>query len=236
MRNSLAHSTSANREFTMSRLAYLLGAILGIGVILPSYAADLAVPPRLGAAMPNKCRQFSFDPQASSPIRAVTLPPTGACTPVIKNGLPMPDPSCSPGAVNPTLTVAVLTAKGFTTDCVRDRATSANKKEITYKWYKVPKPAHNTGQGQVCELDHIISLELGGADTLENIWPQCGPSRAVLNSRFFKQKDMVENFLADEVATMRIDLADAQRGIAQDWTQFLAAAKQAAADKKKRKK
>jgi len=48
-------------------------------------------------------------------------------------------------------------------------------------------------------LDHLISLELGGADTLDNIWPQCGPSGVALPQRFFKEKDTVENFLAMQV-------------------------------------
>lgn len=67
-------------------------------------------------------------------------------------------------------------------------------------------------------------MELGGADTLDNIWPQCGPDQATLNERFFKQKDWVEDYLADEVRAGRIFLGDAQAGIAKDWTQYLAAA------------
>jgi hypothetical protein len=219
----------------MKRHLYLLGPVLGIGLIAPAYAADLAIPRALRTTLANRCAQFQIDPKASQPTRAVTLPPAAECKPVVKNGLPLPDPACSPGAVNPTVTVAVLTATGFTTDCLRDKATSANRKEVTYQWYKIPKPAHNSGQGMVCELDHIISLEIGGADTLENIWPQCGPSRAVLRNRFFKQKDAVEHFLAGEVAAHRMALADVQRGIAEDWTQFLPAARQAAAVKKKKK-
>jgi hypothetical protein len=220
----------------MNRLGYLLGAILGISIVLPVHAADLAVPPRgmrattpqpLAAAVPDVCTRFRVDPKASDPIRAVTLPPSGTCKPVMKNGLPIPDPTCSPGAINPTLTLAVLKAKGFTTDCVRDRATSATEKQKTYDFYKIEKPAHNKGPAQVCELDHIISLELGGADTLENLWPQCGPNKVALAKRFFKQKDAVENFLNREVKAGRIDLSAAQRGIAEDWTQFLAAAKKA---------
>jgi len=220
----------------MKRYVYLLGAVLGIGSIAPAVAADLAIPPAARAKTPSACASLPIDTQASHPIRAVTLPPTATCKPIVKNGLPLPDPACSPGAINPTVTVAVLTAPGFTTDCLRNKATSADRKEITYQWYKIPKPAHNSGQGMVCELDHIISLEIGGADTLENIWPQCGPSRAVLRNRFFKQKDVVEDFLAGEVAAHRMALADVQRGIAQDWTQFLPAAKQAAAAKKKKKR
>src|SRR2546430_4337445 len=47
------------------------------------------------------------------------------------------------------------------------------------------------------------------------------PSKAVLNSRFFKRKDAVENFLAGEVRHGKITLAEAQKRIAEDWTQFL---------------
>jgi hypothetical protein len=120
-----------------------------------------------------------------------------------------------------------MTQKGFSTSCVRDKASSADKKKETYIWYAVKKPKNNSGTQQVCELDHLVSLELGGADTLDNIWPQCGPSRAELNARYFKQKDLVENWLADGVRTGRIALSAAQRGIASDWTQYLQAAKKA---------
>ena len=61
------------------------------------------------------------------------------------------------------------------------------------------------------------------ADTVDNIWPQCGPDNAVLSERFFKRKDAVENFLAKQVREGKMSLADAQKGIATDWTQFLAA-------------
>jgi hypothetical protein len=66
-------------------------------------------------------------------------------------------------------------------------------------------------------LDHLISLELGGADTLDNAWPQCGPSGVALPQRFFKEKDTVENFLAMQVREGRMDLSEAQKGIATDY-------------------
>jgi len=85
-------------------------------------------------------------------------------------------------------------------------------------------PTNNKGANQTCELDHLVSLELGGSDTLDNIWPQCGPAGAVLRARFFKQKDVVENYLAMRVRDKTIALSVAQRGIAEDWTQYLNAA------------
>ncbi len=74
----------------------------------------------------------------------------------------------------------------------------------------------------MCELDHVVPLELGGADGLGNIWPECGPDAVTLDNRYFKIKDRVENYLADEVKAGRMSLDAAQQGIASDWTQFLA--------------
>jgi hypothetical protein len=173
---------------------------------------------------PAECPQ-EIDVKSDKPVKAgVSLPPAKKCKLTRKNGFPEPDPACTPGAINETLTLEVMEKTNFKTACVRDRAESAEMKEATYTWYKISKPANNTQQNQVCELDHLISLELGGADTLDNIWPQCGPSKVVLNARYFKRKDAVENFLAKQVRDGKISLADAQKGIAEDWTQFLAAA------------
>src|SRR5262249_28321675 len=98
--------------------------------------------------------------------------------------------------------------------------------------YGIPVPANNDGQNQTCELDHLVPLELGGADTLDNIWPQCGPSGVELRERFFKLKDMVEDHLAEFVRHGRVDLEDVQKRISADWTQFLEAAKETCARRK----
>jgi hypothetical protein len=64
------------------------------------------------------------------------------------------------------------------------------------------------------------------ASSLDNIWPQCGPPGVPLAQRYFKQKDIVENYLAWRVRHGEMNLGQAQRGIATDWTQYLAVAKQ----------
>jgi hypothetical protein len=165
------------------------------------------------------------DSQGSAPLQAVALPPEKVCTQrIVPSGLILPDPACTPGAINPTVTINLLQDPNYRTSCTRDGATSAAQKNKTYAWYGLPHPAHNTGATQFCELDHLISLELGGADTLENIWPQCGPDKVTLRKRYFKQKDTVENYLAAQVKAGTISLYDAQWGIANDWTQYLEAA------------
>ena len=175
------------------------------------------------------CDAFTtLDSKASSPLDdSGQQPPDSGCRTQIKNGYPVPDPKCTPGAINPTLTVTILRDPAFRTTCVRDNATSAQQKASTYGSYNVPHPQDNRGVMQTCELDHLVSLELGGADTLDNIWPQCGPNGVVLRERYFKQKDMVENYLASQVRGGQMKLKDAQDGIASDWTQYLDAATKA---------
>jgi hypothetical protein len=175
------------------------------------------------ADTPANCESFDIDAKDSHPLGQFSTPRAGSCKPRASSvdGILLPDPNCTPGAINQTLTADVLTNPDFRTGCVRDNATSAKDKANTYVWYKIPHPQNNRGVMQVCELDHLISLELGGADSLANIWPQCGPSKVVLRERYFKRKDAVENWLAKQVRDGVMKLEDAQNGIAQDWTQFL---------------
>jgi hypothetical protein len=133
----------------------------------------VALPEAARAASPANCEEFNLDGTASTPLQAVSLPPPQSCTTRMSNGFPLPDPNCTPGAVNPTLTVDVLQNRDFRTGCVRSHATTEEEKATTYEWYGIVHPAHNSGATQTCELDHLISLELGGADTLDNIWRFC---------------------------------------------------------------
>jgi hypothetical protein len=114
----------------------------------------------------------------------------------IKNGYPLPDARCSPSAINPAITLEVLKDPGFRTGCVRDCTTTSSQKANTYGTYGIAHPVRNNGKTQTCELDHVVPLELGGADSLDNIWPQCGPTGAPLPQRFYKEKDVVENYPA----------------------------------------
>ena len=148
-------------------------------------------------------------------------PGENACMTRIRNGFPVPDPRCTPGGVNASVTAEVLRDRAWRTGCIRNCQASEAEKHATYKWYGLQKPRSNSGESQVCELDHLVPLELGGADGLGNIWPECGPDSTTLDNRYFKIKDRVENYLADEVKSGRMSLDAAQQGITFDWTQFL---------------
>jgi hypothetical protein len=62
------------------------------------------------------------------------------------------------------------------------------------------------------EVDHLISLELGGSNDIANLWPEAAEPRPG-----FHEKDRVENELHDRVCKGTMTLADAQRTIAGNW-------------------
>jgi|HubBroStandDraft_5_1064220.scaffolds.fasta_scaffold131001_2 hypothetical protein len=195
----------------------------GLGrALVGGIVASLCVISIAHAGQPSACPSGVL-PKASKPLGKVTT--AADCSPKTSRGFPIPDAACTPGAINPTVTLDVLRSTEFTTRCERNKASTAEQKNIAYGEYNTPHPVNNRGQNQTCELDHLISLELGGADTIDNIWPQCGPDGAALAQRYFRIKDGVENYLAVQVRLGTISLADAQRGIATDWTQYVDAAK-----------
>jgi hypothetical protein len=206
----------------------------GFAIVLPLLLAGCArtrqpaaIPPSQAAKAPscNYC-PVSLSTQASSAFGMPGGQQPNGCKTGLSNGFPLPDPNCTPGAENPTVTLDVLRNSAFRTACLRNCATTEQQKHVTYGWYGLTSPPNNTGNNQTCELDHLVPLELGGADTLDNIWPQCGPNGVSLNQRYFKQKDMVENYLAAQVKAGAIDLETARHQIATDWTPLLADAKQ----------
>lgn len=169
------------------------------------------------------CSRLDVNPGMSQALAPLS-PDPGGCHVRMSHGYPIPDPRCTPGAINPTVTPDVLDAPGFRTRCIRNRVTTEREKAVTYRWYDIRHPRHNRGRRQICELDHLVPLELGGADTLDNIWPECGPAHGPFWKRDFKRKDLVENYLAKKVKEGKMPLWQAQQDIARDWTTYLAKA------------
>lgn len=63
-----------------------------------------------------------------------------------------------------------------------------------------------------CEVDHLISLELGGSNDIHNLWPQ--PYFGEWNAHM---KDKLENKLHKMVCSGKISLKAAQDLISHDW-------------------
>lgn len=118
------------------------------------------------------------------------------------NGLP--DSACTPGAIISTATTAQICQSGYASS-VRNVPTS--EKDQVYAEYGIT--SRYSGQ---YEVDHLVSLELGGSNEIANLWPElANPTPG------FHQKDQVENYLHDQVCSGKVSLSQAQQEIATNW-------------------
>lgn len=182
--------------------------------------ADRRVPAEDRAGRDAGCSGLGFA-CASQYFAAWHWPADGSCQTTTRSGYPEPDRRCTPGGVVPGITANTLRSVNWSTRCIRNCQSTEHQKRAVYAWYGLAAPTQNTGETQVCELDHLVPLELGGADGMGNLWPQCGPEDVTLRARYFKQKDIVENYLAAKVRSGDMSLTEAQQGIAADWVQYL---------------
>ncbi len=75
-----------------------------------------------------------------------------------------PDPHLTPGAVT-NVPVEQILAKGYAKTA--RHVTAATKRQVFLEYFgRVPD---HPGQ---YEIDHLISLELGGSNDIKNLWPQ----------------------------------------------------------------
>ncbi|HVS84220.1 MAG TPA: HNH endonuclease signature motif containing protein [Gaiellaceae bacterium] len=121
---------------------------------------------------------------------------------------PNPDPACSPGAYYSGLTKAVLCSASFRTGTIRD-VPESEKHAVEIEYGLAAK-----GYGSTLEIDHIVSLELGGSNDIANLYPELASPP---NGPGFHVKDKLENKLHDLVCAGAISLSAAQRGIASNW-------------------
>src|SRR5450432_189860 len=119
----------------------------------------------------------------------------------------LPDRHCTPGAIDPAVTQADIGS----TICVPGYTATVRPPERQTEAFKFGQayPAYGTATAAESELDHLVPLELGGANDAANLWPEVGPLP--------NAKDSVERALNRAVCDGRIRLARAQRAIAADW-------------------
>ncbi len=133
-------------------------------------------------------------------ITALALSLTACATAAA--ALELPNASMTPGAIASSDPVVVCqygyaSAHRNVPYAVRDRV---------YNEYGIPR-GHRKG----LRVDHLIPLEIGGANDVRNLWPQ-----KLAES---KVKDRVEDDLRVAVCVRHtLTLADAQAAIARNWT------------------
>jgi hypothetical protein len=125
---------------------------------------------------------------------------------------PLQDPACTPGAVF-AVTRAQICDPGYAKS-VRD--VPVQEKDQVYAEYGVS--SHRPGE---YEVDHLVSLEIGGSNDIANLWPEAASPKPG-----YHEKDRYENYLHAQVCSGAMPLAEAQQRIATDWLQYWSAAGQ----------
>ncbi len=170
-------------------------------------------------------------PRASGPVVTGTgwnpsgltgpMPPPGRCHyRTASDGYQLPDPTCTPGAIDAGVTQADIRAticrSGYT-DLVRppDSITEPAK-------YEAMAAYRSPGSASAYEYDHLVPLELGGSSDARNLWPELdvgSPSQFDSRDSYGENaKDGVEDRLTAAVCAGQVTLAAAQQAIAADWT------------------
>lgn len=123
--------------------------------------------------------------------------------------LTLPDPVLTPGVVT-NLTTEEVCGRKWGRDA--RHVTQSMKRDVFARY------GLSGNNDPVCqskrrfEIDHLVSRELGGADVMTNLWPQCygGPWNAAM-------KDRAENRAHKEVCAGNLALEGVQAQIATDW-------------------
>ena len=118
---------------------------------------------------------------------------------------PLPDPDCTPGAIFKNATKDEICVTGYSTT-VRNVSNSLKKKVFVQYGIEYPVPFGSY------EVDHLIPLALGGNNSIANLWPKSAEPFPG-----FYEKDIVGNYLHEEVCKGNIALSIAQERIATNW-------------------
>jgi hypothetical protein len=126
----------------------------------------------------------------------------------------LPDPICTPGAVNPKVTQANLARtvcrSGYSASIrppvsITSREKVANARAYGYR-----------GSLATGEYDHLISLSLGGdPNDPRNLWVE--PNDRAKATSTNNGKDTVEDAAHTVICTGRMTLAEVQQAIVTDW-------------------
>lgn len=177
------------------------------GATTTSTAGQAAAPAPSGAGIP-------YGPGPQSPYRVQPQPAPGSCHYRRKGGYPLPDPHCTPGALNPKVTQATLRTticrSGYTSSIRPPQQITSREKAANARSYGY------TGSLHTGEYDHLISLELGGdPNDPRNLWvePNDRPAATSTNN----SKDAVENAAHTAICAGRLPLDTVRTAIATDW-------------------
>jgi hypothetical protein len=162
-------------------------------------------------AAPTPDPKASPTPAAPSPTLgpSVTLGKVRRTSGCEVNG-PLPDSGCTPGARYSKVAKNDVCVAGY---AKRVRKVSTSLKNAVYQAYGMTEHFNGT----TGEVDHLVSLEIGGSNDQANLFPEAAKPRPGSHD-----KDKLENKLHALVCDGTVTLAVAQRAIAKDWVKAYA--------------
>jgi Excalibur calcium-binding domain len=193
------------------RLAATIGGMSALGLL--SVGCQGSGPGRTvsGTLPATGASASSTGIPAGVPTSTDTSAPPAAVSTKVATGrpvgvVPRPNPSLTPGSVLTTDLSQICPRVNPAVEAARPDETV---KDAVYAEYGVVSRV--TGE---YEIDHLIPLELGGANTIRNLWPELNdhPKPGVINS-----KDLLENKLHDLVCAGQLSMTAAEHAIATDW-------------------
>lgn len=117
------------------------------------------------------------------------------------------DTKCTPWAIL-TTDIKTLCVSGYTST-VRNVPESERKQ--VFQEYGIPY-----SQASWYEVDHLISLELGGSNDIKNLWPE---SYSIQQGA--RVKDQVEDYLHRQICNGKMSATEAQKEISSGWTKVV---------------
>lgn len=116
----------------------------------------------------------------------------------------LPDRDCTPGAIWKGASKSQLCLPGYSSLVRNVPAKTIND---IFSRYKI-----NQSDRSKYEIDHLVSLQLGGSNATSNLWP--------LNIKTKDKKDRVENYLKRQICDNKISIKSAQSSIAKNWVEL----------------
>lgn len=149
--------------------------------------------------------QQPFPPAGNSWWTPYNAAWVGTLAAAVRQPLPLrPDPNKTPGAVtSPAPSLKQLCTPGYSS---KVRNVPDSEKTKVFAAYGIARSGN-------FEVDHLISLELGGSNDIFNLWPQSYLTKT-WNAR---QKDKLENRLHWLVCHGQLSVYDAQAAVSRDW-------------------
>ena len=164
------------------------------------------------------CARHAGTAAAPAPVPSPNATPAAIIAPELPKGRPagscksvdgFPDPSCTPGVIDPAVTQGnikkTICVKGYT-KTVRPPVSYTDALKVQ----QISEYGYTDVNVRDYEEDHFVPLELGGNPRDPgNLWPELGPSP--------NPKDSVEGKLNRLVCSGKMSLAEAQTRIRTNW-------------------